>query len=327
MPSPKISVIVPVYKVEKYLNKCVDSIVKQTFTDTEIILVDDGSPDNCGKMCDDWSQRDSRIRVIHKENGGLSDARNRGIQESSGEYIIFIDSDDFIEPKMLEVLYGLATENDADVSVCGIFNCYKSKKTPQCEMLEKYVFSGVEALKEYFIGKRIPGGVVTRLIKTDIAKKLEFLYGKTYEDAYYSPKLFLTAKKVAVDTTPLYNYWHRADSITSMAFTEKAMDVVDAYERAYDTVRENCPQIIDCAEFRVQWANFVVLDRMMLIKDYKKIPQYKGVVKYLKKHWLSIAKSKYFRNSRKVSAIALKFSVDLYRILSNANSHKKADND
>ena len=132
MPTPKISVIVPVYKVEKYLNKCVDSIVNQTFTDIEIILVDDGSPDNSGKMCDDWSQKDRRIRVIHKENGGLSDARNRGIQESSGEYIIFIDSDDFIEPKMLEVLYNLATDHDADVAISGLCDCYKSGKFPRC---------------------------------------------------------------------------------------------------------------------------------------------------------------------------------------------------
>lgn len=325
--TPVISVIVPIYKVEKYLDRCVESIVNQTFSDIEILLIDDGSPDNCGKMCDEWAKKDSRIKAFHKENGGLSDARNFGIAESSGEYVICIDSDDFIEPKMLEVLYGLATEHNADISICGIFNCYESRKVPQCKTVGKYLYSGVEALREYFLGERIPGGVVTRLIKSDIAKELEFPYGKTYEDAFYSPKLFLSVEKVAVDTTPLYNYWHRADSITSQAFTEKAMDVISAYECAYDTVRENCPQIIDCAEFRVQWANFIVLDRMMLMKDHKKIPQYNGVVKYLKKNWLSIAKSKYFRKSRKIAAVALKLNASLYGILSRMDSQKKAEND
>ena len=111
---PKISIIVPIYNVEKYLDKCVNSILSQTFSDFELILVDDGSPDNCGRMCDDWAQRDSRIVVYHKQNGGISDTRNYGIDRAKGEYLTFIDPDDYIESTYLEYLYIQAMNNAAD---------------------------------------------------------------------------------------------------------------------------------------------------------------------------------------------------------------------
>ena len=117
----KISVIVPVYKVEKYLDRCVESIVNQTYKNLEIILVDDGSPDNCPEMCDVWANKDERIKVIHKENGGVSSARNRGIDAATGDYIGFVDSDDWIEPDMYELLADNAKKYDADISRCGYF--------------------------------------------------------------------------------------------------------------------------------------------------------------------------------------------------------------
>ncbi len=322
MSAPKISVIVPVYKVEKYLDKCVDSIVKQTFTDTEILLVDDGSPDNCGKMCDEWAKKDSRIKVIHKENGGLSDARNFGYEASMGKYVIFIDSDDFIEADMLSVLYDLINQNNADISVCGICNCYETGMYPQCEKEEEFVISGKAAIKEVLRGERIPGGVVTRLIKRDLLLNHKFIVGKTYEDAFFTPELFLKANIVAVTTKAYYYYWHRNDSITTLPFNQKAMDVIDAYNYTYGIVEKECPDFKDLALFRIQWANFVVLDRMLLVDNYKKLPQYKEVVKYLKKNWLNILKSPYFRKGRRISALALKINVRLYKLLSLANHHK-----
>ena len=121
MDNPKISVIVPVYKVEKYLDRCVESIVNQTYKNLEIILVDDGSPDNCPAICDAWANKDERIKVIHKENGGVSSARNRGIDAATGDYIGFVDSDDWIEPDMYELLADNAKKYDADISRCGYF--------------------------------------------------------------------------------------------------------------------------------------------------------------------------------------------------------------
>lgn len=121
---PKISVIVPVYKVENFLDRCVESIVGQTYENLEIILVDDGSPDNCPAMCDKWAEKDGRIKVIHKENGGVSSARNAALDIVSGDYICFVDSDDWIDPGMYEFLYKNSQKYDADISCCGIFDDY-----------------------------------------------------------------------------------------------------------------------------------------------------------------------------------------------------------
>lgn len=126
MNMPKISIIVPVYKAEKYLNRCVDSILAQTFTDFELLLIDDGSPDKSGEICDEYARKDSRVRVIHKENGGVSSARQRGLDESIGEYTIHADPDDWVEPTMLEELYNKANKEDADMVICDFFYEYKT---------------------------------------------------------------------------------------------------------------------------------------------------------------------------------------------------------
>ena len=118
-----VSIIIPVYKVEKYLPNCIESILRQTFKDFELILVDDGSPDNCGEICEEYAQKDSRIKVVHQPNGGLSAARNSGIDIAKGDYLTFIDSDDFVFPHYLEILVKLCQENDADMSVCSSVRC------------------------------------------------------------------------------------------------------------------------------------------------------------------------------------------------------------
>ncbi len=123
----EISIIVPVYKVEKYLKKCVDSILAQTFSDFELILVDDGSPDNSGRICDDYAKKDARVRVVHKQNGGLSSARNAGIEVAKGKYLGFVDSDDYIAEDMYELLYKAIIKEEADLSICGIYDVYEEK--------------------------------------------------------------------------------------------------------------------------------------------------------------------------------------------------------
>ena len=126
-----ISVIVPVYNVEKYLDRCVKSILSQSFSDFELLLVDDGSPDRCGEMCDEYAKGDSRIKAFHKRNGGLSDARNFGIEKALGEYLMFVDSDDYIHEQMLETLHRLITENDADLAVCSAMDVFEGKEVTQ----------------------------------------------------------------------------------------------------------------------------------------------------------------------------------------------------
>ena len=150
---PKISIIVPIYNVEKYLDKCVSSILNQTFTDFELLLVDDGSPDRCGEMCDEYAKKDSRVKVIHRKNGGLSAARNSGIDAACGKYIGFIDSDDYIEENMYEHLYDVITKYDADIACGGIFDTYPTKTTLLYEPLGPVCVNGEEAYRIMMEGR------------------------------------------------------------------------------------------------------------------------------------------------------------------------------
>ena len=233
--NPLISVIVPVYKVEKYLNKCVESIVNQTYKNLEILLVDDGSPDNCPQMCDEWTLKDSRIKVIHKSNGGLSDARNCGIDAASGEFIGFVDSDDFIDETMYEKLYNLIIENDADLSICGIKTVDEDgvfTEDALCplknEVLNSYDAMSCLNIKNgwYYVT------AWNRLYNKGLFDGLRFDIGKIHEDEFFAHKVFYRCKKIVTTNEPLYYYFQRTESITKKKVTIKRFDGVEAqYER------------------------------------------------------------------------------------------------
>ena len=154
---PELSIVVPVYKVEKYLPKCIDSILAQTFRDFELILIDDGSPDNCGAICDDYAARDSRIKVIHQENAGVSAARNAGLDIATGTYLGFVDSDDWIEPEMYETMIATAKEKQVDVVVCGIRYCTDSGESIRSDLIDNRAYTAEEMLKALY-GKPNPTG-------------------------------------------------------------------------------------------------------------------------------------------------------------------------
>lgn len=320
--NPSVSVIVPIYNVEIYLKRCVDSILSQTLRDIEVILVDDGSPDNCGTICDDYAKKDTRVHVLHKENGGISDARNLGLKYAKGEYVCFIDSDDFIDEDMLNTLYRLVEENEVDMSVCGIRDYYEGQEPVYDHEERAFVCSGIEGLRYTLEGRLLPGSVCSKLIRRTICDTLSFPVGKTYEDAFYTPELFFKISKVAITTKKMYNYWHRADSVTTKPFSAKNMDVIEAYQYTYDVVSKKCPELMDVAQFRLCWANFVVLDKLLVTDNYATYPQYSQVVKFLKNKWWWIFRSPYFRTSRRVAAVALKVNVRLYRMLAVANTKK-----
>ena len=317
-----ISVIVPVYKVEKYLERCVDSILAQNYRDLEIILVDDGSPDRCGGICDEYEKKDSRVKVIHKQNGGLSDARNVGIEAAKGGFICFVDSDDFIEPEMLMTMYQLQQEQDADIVCCGICDRYENRNFLACSKSEIINCSGKKAFEYILEGKYCAGSACSKLIRRDIIKEHRFLVGKIYEDAFFLPQLMLSATKVSITMQPMYNYWHREGSITTSAFERKHMDIIEAYEKTYDFVMKKCPDMEEVAKFRLCWANFVVLDRMLQVKDYKKYPEYQQVVSYLKKNADFVVRCHYFQKGRRIAAAALKIHIELYHILSKVHNRR-----
>ena len=192
---PKISVIVPVYKVEQYLDRCVKSILSQTFTNFELVLVDDGSPDKSGLMCDEWSKNDSRIKVIHKENGGLSDARNTGVEKASAEYVTFIDSDDYVAEDFLEYLYKLITENNCDVSACYFCKTYGESVWNYGED-GSHIYNNIQACKLSFSDVSI-GIAVGKLYKKELLQQYTFPVGRFHEDTATVGKILYQVKAIA----------------------------------------------------------------------------------------------------------------------------------
>lgn len=322
MSNPEISVIVPIYKVEKYLPHCIDSIMNQTFTDLEIILVDDGSPDNCGKICDEYAAKDSRIRVIHKENGGLSDARNAGISIAKGKYVGFVDSDDFIESQMYEVLYNMIIRDCSDIAICGVYHHFKAGKYPHYSPKECYVCDGKEAFVLSLEGKKVIVSACSKLYQKNVFDNICFRTGKTYEDAFFLSSLLLPDIKVSITTTSYYNYCHRNNSITTVGFSPKTMDVIEAYEYNYEQARKYCQNALLPAEYRLYWAYFTVLDSMLKTRGYRRLVQYPKVVSYLKGNWKNIFRCKHIGNARRCLILALKVNVVLYRGLFLLNNKR-----
>ena len=233
-----ISIIVPVYKVEEYLARCVDSILSQSYRQLEIILVDDGSPDASGEICDAYAQRDDRIKVIHKINGGLSDARNAGIAQASGSYLTFLDSDDWIHESYITYLYELLKVNDADISLCNFLKTTKEEVPVEPIQGSEAVLSNEAVLERYIdLGDDFHPQLVMacgKLFKAKLFDTIRFPVGRLHEDEFTTYKLFHFAKKSVLSTKPLYYYWQREDSIMGLGFkTKNKMDYLDALaERA-----------------------------------------------------------------------------------------------
>jgi len=246
---PLISVIVPVYGVEQYLDRCVESIVNQTYQNLEIILVDDGSPDNCPAMCDVWAEKDSRIKVIHKENGGLSDARNAGMELATGELMGFVDSDDWIASEMYQLLYENMVETGSDISCCGVEMVWEDG-TPS-RMLTKTgccVLNREEAMEAIIEESWMKQPVWYKLYKNELIRDILFPVGKYHEDVFWSYKAVGRAKKVSVFDAPCYYYTQRSGSIMGSGYSLKRLDGLEAKQQRLHTVEQNYPKLVNLAK-------------------------------------------------------------------------------
>ena len=227
---PRISVIVPVYKVEKTLDACVKSIVAQTYTDIEVILVDDGSPDNCPAMCEELAKGDSRVKVVHRENGGLSAARNTGIEHATGDFITFVDSDDMIAPETLSVLYDAIVKTGSDMSVC-MYEIFQNDD----DIKDAVICDGVACAdaNELLLSERAyeRSEAWGKLYKREIFDSLRFKEGIYYEDTHLFPYILNTAKKIAFNESKLYYYRKNPElpTIMSAEFSHKKLCILDIY--------------------------------------------------------------------------------------------------
>ena len=230
---PEISVIVPVYNVERYLTRCIDSILAQTYQNFELILVDDGSTDGSGTLCDSYMKKDSRIKVIHKKNGGLSDARNSGIDAAEGEFLSFIDSDDWVRPDFLNILHGNAVQYGADASVVNLHKEYDDGRIEKLNRVSEELLSREEALQNlYRIGIYI-NVACNKLYKSALFSDIRYPVGKLHEDGFTTYKLLYKANRVYYSNADLYCYYQRSGSIMNQPFTERRLDEYEVYkERA-----------------------------------------------------------------------------------------------
>lgn len=274
---PKISVIVPVYNVEPYIHRCIDSILAQTFTDFELILVDDGSPDNCGKICDEYAEKDNRIHVIHQENGGLSAARNAGLDwtfaNSDSEWINFIDSDDWVEDKMLEILITVAENYNVNISICD----YYVAKNHVTNCIE-YIPDVEKITPEDIYQKR--SGLIDlswgKLYKKELFFNIRFPVGKIFEDAWTTYKVVFSEKFVVVTDAKLYAYFCNEESITRKQWSDKWLSEVDAHNEQLNFFANNYPSILSTAVFNyicILEKQFVAIDNSNICskKKYKKL--------------------------------------------------------
>lgn len=236
---PLLSIIVPVYDVERYLPKCMDSILAQTFTDFELILVDDGSPDNCPALCDAAAAKDARIRVIHQKNGGLSAARNAGLDAARGAWIGFVDSDDYIAPEMYEAMYHAVQSTGADLALCDYAEVDEAGAPCQSMhiRLEKKDFTGRDLLKNATDSMIQPAW--NKLFRRDVFAQLRYPEGKLNEDLFLIPEICLNTQKAVVVPKALYYYVQRGGSIMNGNKTLRHFDAAEAAQRYWDCLVEN----------------------------------------------------------------------------------------
>lgn len=263
-----VSVIIPVYNVQEYLARCVDSVLSQTYTDLEIILVDDGSLDMSGDMCDDYAHQDSRVRVVHKSNGGLSDARNAGLDVARGSYVTFIDADDYVHPQFVEKLYDTIHSTGAQIAAC-TWQELKDGETPRKVKLSNRrcrIYSQQEAINSVFYQRKLNHSACSRIFDRLLFHELRFPEGALYEDLAIIYPLLCQVEKVALLESPMYYYMHRPGSIIT-TMTLRRTQVLDHLDRLEDQVAAESPQYLPAVRSRHMSACFNMLRLMPLKKQ------------------------------------------------------------
>ena len=311
-----VSVIVPVYNVEEYLARCVDSILAQTYSNLEVILVDDGAKDSSGSICDAYAEKDPRIRVIHKENGGLSSARNAGIDVAKGEYLEFVDSDDWIEPDGVESMLALALTHQTELVVGGRYDVKAKtgeKKKGLCPPRQE-VISGEELVRRIFRWDNCDSSACDKLFHRRLFREARFPFGKVCEDVPIMYKIVLDAGRVAMLNKPIYNYYHRSGSITYTGISEKNFHFSQHTAVILPYIRENYPNLEPEARYlRVRSLVYAVQSVDLASPEDQK--KFRDICKEersaLRKHTGFLLTSPFFAPKERVTHLLLAFN--LYR--------------
>ena len=301
-----VSVVIPIYNVEKYLKQCINSVINQTYSNLEIILVNDGSPDNCGKICDEYAQKDSRIKVIHKENGGLSDARNAGISEAKGKYITFIDSDDDVTADYVEYLYKLLSMNKTKMAIATHTLVSGEKRINTGIGYKEKVLTTEECLERMLCEEGFSISAWAKLYDKELFDGIEFPKGKLNEDNGTTYKLVFKCDQIAYGNKNIYNYYKRENSITTSKFNLKKMDLIELTDEMCDAIDKKYPNLKGSTEKKRVTSRFSILRQMLVDKmDVEQIKVEKEIEDYIKQRKRQILKNKKMDKRDKIALITL----------------------
>lgn len=299
---PIISIIVPIYNVGKYLPKCIESILNQTFKNFELILVNDGSTDNSGVVCDDYAKKDTRIKIIHKSNGGVSSARNAGLYVAKGEYIGFVDPDDYIDKNMYEKLYRLCIDNNSDIAICR-FNREINRKIQNKESTEEIIeLNNMEAMNELFKGNLYRFSLCNKLFSKKCFNDVLFPEERIHEDLSTTYKLFANSKKAVYINYCGYIYVRRENSILTSTYNEKRLQAFIAWDEIIEFIDKNYYEIIEqvIATF-TYWCVDNILYILNQVNNSKKKNNYLNIIqKYTTKYYIYIKRNNILSRSYKL---------------------------
>ena len=309
---PKISVVLPIYNVEKYLETCVKAMTGQTYQNLEIILVDDGSPDGCPELCDELAKTDERIRVLHKENGGLSDARNAGTQIATGEYITFVDSDDVVTDTYVEYLYSLIEKYGCDMSLCTHTVVFEDgKKIPYGDGTDE-MLDAKECLRRMLYHDVIDTSAWAKLYRTDMAREILYPKGKLFEDIGTTYRFFLASGKIACGYQSQYFYMQRQNSIVSGKFNPHKLDLLEMTDKMAEDVEKVYPDLAQAILRRRVYARFSTLNQMLDVDGYRK--ERDEIISFIKAHKREIMADEHAPGRDKMAMRMLSMGYPVYRM-------------
>ena len=312
---PLISIIIPIYNVADYLSRCLDSLVGQTYINFEAILVNDGSTDESKKICQEYVRKDKRFVLVNKKNGGVSSARNAGVDKATGDYITFVDPDDYVDPDYLNTLLDTMRKHNADVSACGHITRYEaSDVTISSACGKQLALTAEEAIRAmlYETYEGLGVSLWAKLFAKSVFDGVRFPEGKIFEDTAIVFELIGAAKTIGANLTSKYNYMMRGDSITNCNFDKSKLDMLDATEYACDKAVKKFPSLKCAAKSRKVYAYLSTLSQASksTVKPDKKTT--KMLIKYVRRHGLPLIFDKDVKSRNKIGIITSLFGFKFY---------------
>ncbi len=309
-----VSVIVPIYKVAPFIEKCVTSLLAQTYTELEIILVDDGSPDDCPAICDAFAAQDNRVRVIHQENGGLSAARNAGIRAATGAYLAFVDGDDFVSPDYIAVMLNACEENNTKMAACGYIEYYSDEKSTVVCVDETVILSAKEAVIDIFTMKnQVQVMAWNKLYARELFDNTDICYpvGKIHEDVFTTYRCCAAAGNIVCVNKPCYYYVQREGSIISQTFSPKRLQLLDAVDSIRPFVESHTP-VYDEAYLYYVFLNHLTVINAMADSHYYDRSLFTKMKRCIQKRLSDLKKNRYFSKKNLLTCFLLNMGMHGY---------------